>query len=407
MHALTADELRQQCTLGEDSRTWAPILRTLGVAGVAIAATLGYMAHDEYAKFSFAYLTAYMFFLTIHLGALFFVAINHLVGTKWNITVRRLAEIMTGNFPLLFVLFLPILIPVLMGNHSLYEWLDPDMRAHDHLIQGKAGFLSKNGFALRAVIYFLVWIGLSRFYLGNSRAQDLNGDPHITAKLRARSAPAVILLALTTTFAAFDFVMSLEPHWFSTIFGVYIFGGASLSFFATLTLVCLFMQERGRLTDVVTTEHYHDMGKWMFAFTFFWGYIAFSQFMLIWYADLPEETFWYKMRQGAPWGSVSLLLLFGHFAIPFGGIMSRQMKRNKATVGFWAAYILVMHYVDHFWLVKPTHYKTELGFSIVDVACMVGLFGLLAGGFVARSRQGLIAAIRDPFFDESLRFKNA
>lgn len=406
MHALTADELRQQCTLGEDARTWTTILRSVGVVGVVLAAVLGYMAKDDYAKFSYAYLVAFMFFLTIHLGALFFVAVNHLVGTKWNIVVRRLAELLTGNFVLLFFLFLPILIPVLMGNHSLYEWLDPVKRETDHLIHGKSGFLEGKFFAVRAVFYFLVWIGLSRFYLGNSKAQDLSGDPNITVKLRSRSAPAVILFALTTTFASFDWVMSLEPHWFSTIFGVYIFAGCSLSFFGTITLITLFMQERGRLTDVVSTEHYHDMGKWIFAFTFFWGYIAFSQYMLIWYADMPEETYWYKMRQVEPWSSLSMLLLIGHFIIPFGGIMSRQMKRNKATLGFWAAYVLLMHYVDLYWVIKPSLFTNELGFSMLDVACFVGLGGLLGAAYVARARGGLIAAIRDPFWNESLKFKN-
>lgn len=406
MHALTADELRQQCTLGEDARTWTTILRSVGFAGLVGAAVLGYTAGDGYAKFSFAYLVAFMFFLTIHLGALFFVAVNHLTGTRWNIVVRRLAELLAANFPWLFVLFLPILIPVLMGNHSLYEWLDPVKRETDHLIHSKAAYLNANFFAIRAVLYFAVWILLARFYFNNSRAQDLTGDPLLTKKMRGRSAPALILFALTTTFAAFDWVMSLEPHWFSTIFGVYIFAGACLSFFGTITLITLFMQERGRLVDVVSKEHYHDLGKWIFAYTFFWGYVAFSQYMLIWYADLPEETFWFKMRQEQPWSSVSLVLLIAHFVVPFGGIMSRQMKRNKATLGFWAAYALLVHFVDLYWLIKPTMYKNELGFSMLDVASLVGIGGILAAAFVARARGGLIAAIRDPYWNDSLKFKN-
>jgi len=200
--------------------------------------------------------------------------------------------------------------------------------------------------------------------------------------------------------------MSLEPHWFSTIFGVYVFAGSALSFFAILTLIALFMQERGRLTDVITKEHYHDLGKWIFAFTFFWGYIAFSQYMLIWYADLPEETFWYLKRQAEPWNMVGSFLLFGHFVIPFGGIMSRQMKRNKATLAFWAAYVLLIHYADHYWIIKPTHNEGTLGFSFLDVACVLGIGGLLAGSYIARARGGLLSPIRDPFWEESLRFKN-
>jgi hypothetical protein len=405
-HALTADELRQQCTLGDEARGFASLMRTVGFVGLAGAAVLAYLAKDDYASFQFAYLVAYMFFLTIHLGALGFVAINHLVGTKWNVTVRRLAEILCGGFPLMAVLVLPIVVPMLMGNYQLYEWADPVKQQTDHLIHLKAAYLNPTFFVIRLAVFFLIWTAMARFFVKNSRAQDLNGDPALTVRMRKLAAPIVIVYALTLTFAAFDLEMSLEPHWFSTIFGVYVFAGSKLSFFATLILACLFMQERGRLKDVVTKEHYHDLGKWLFAFTFFWGYIAFSQYMLIWYADIPEETFWFDMRSNGPWHAVCLLLLFGHFVLPFGGLLSRHVKRNKAILGFWAAFVLLMHYADHYWIVKPTLDEQSLGFGMLDVASFLGIGGLVAGGFLARARGGLIAAIRDPFWNESLRFKN-
>ncbi len=404
--AMTAEQLRAECSLGEDARTWSGRLRVLGLVALLIGAGLGFADGDGMVQFFHSYLVAFVFFLAITLGCFFFVFIQHLVGAKWSVVVRRVAEIFLGGFPLLAVLFLPILIPVLLGKSPLYEWSHSDAVAGDKLLTGKSGFLNVPFFTIRCVIYFAVWIGLGRFFIGHSRAQDLSGDPSHTLRMRKFAPVAAIAYALTSTFAAFDLLMSLEPHWFSTIFGVYFFAGSALSAYCSIALACMLLQEQGKLKSSITTEHYHDLGKLMFAWVFFWGYIAFSQYMLIWYANLPEETFWYLKRQHGNWTSLSLLLLFGHLFIPFAGLLSRHVKRNRAALAFWAIVLLGMHWVDMYWLVMPRLHPDGIHFTLVDLACLIGIGGLFAGGFLNRARGGLLAAIKDPFWDASVQFKN-
>jgi len=405
-HALTPEELRQACAPGTDVGIGAGRLRGFGLMMLVIAVCLGFAAKDAFSQFFHAYLVSYAFFLSLCLGALFFVAVNHLVSSRWMVVVRRLSEVLAAGFPLMAVLFLPILIPILAGNHSLYHWTDPHYVEGDHVMEGKAGYLNVTFFTIRAVIYFLVWITLSRFFLRNSRDQDETGDPALVLRMRRLAAPGLVLFALTTTFAAFDWLMSLEPHWFSTIFGVYYFAGGMVGFFATMVLVAMYLQDRGQLENVVTVEHYHDLGKFLFAFVFFWGYIAFSQYMLIWYGDLPEETFWFGERQAGSWAAVSVFLIFGHFLVPFAGLLSRHVKRNKSTLAFFALLLLMMHWIDMYWLVMPVMDSDGLGFGFIHVACLLGLGGLFAGGFIGRLRRGPFAPIRDPFLEDSLRFRN-
>jgi len=405
-HALTPEELREHCSLGDESKSWVTLCRAAGVIMLAIAAGMGFAENDGCAQLFHSYLVSYAFCLSFSLGALFFVAVNHLTRASWMIVIRRLSEVLAAGFPLMAVLFLPILIPLLMGNHSLYEWSDPHHVEGDHVLEGKSPFLNVPFFTVRAVIYFAVWITLSRFFLKNSRLQDERADPALILRMRKWSALTIVLFALTTTFAAFDWLMSLEPHWFSTIFGVYYFAGTMLAFFALMSLICLYLQERGRLSGVVTVEHYHDLGKYLFAFTFFWGYIAFSQYMLIWYADLPEETFWFLKRQTGAWTAVSVLLIVGHLLVPFAGLLSRHVKRSRAGLAFFAILLLLMHWVDMYWLVMPALHADVLNFGIIDLACLAGLLGLVLGGFLSRLRAGPLAPVNDPYLEESLRFRN-
>ncbi|MFG0316142.1 MAG: quinol:cytochrome C oxidoreductase [Planctomycetota bacterium JB042] len=404
---LTQDQIREECQLGDDARAWSGRTRALGLVMLAVGVGLGYTAEDHFHKFLCSYLTSYMFLLSLCLGGLFFTMVHHLVGAKWFVAVRRVAEVLAGGFPLMAVLFLPILVPMLMGNHHLYHWTDPERVASDHILHGKAAYLNVPFFTIRAVIFFAVWIGLARFFLGKSAAQDENGDPQLTVRMRRLAAPGIILFALTTTFAAFDWLMSLEPHWFSTIFGVYYFAGTMISFFAMMSLTFMLLQEKGRLKTVVTQAHYHDLGKYLFAFTFFWGYVAFSQYMLIWYADLPEETYWFDLRQSGNWVMLSKFLVLFHFIVPFGGLLSRHVKRNKSSLAFFCILMLLMHWVDMYWLVMPSMRTETLGFSFVDVACLLGLGGLFVGGFLSRLRGQLLAPVRDPYFEDSLHFRQS
>ena len=253
---------------------------------------------------------------------------------------------MAANFPCLTVLFLPIIVPVLLGSHSLYAWNDPSAVAGDPLLRHKAPYLSAGFFGVRAVIYLAVWWLLGRFYLTRSLEQDRSGDPALTLRMERLSPVALLLCAVTVTFASFDWLMSLSPRWFSTIFGVYFYSGAVVGFFAAIILAAVVLQLLGRLRTSMTVEHYHDLGKLLFAFVIFWGYIAFSQYLLIWYANIPEETEWYLVRQSGPWLWVSLVLLFGGLLIPFCGLLSRHAKRRRWSLAFWAVWLLAMHWLD-------------------------------------------------------------
>ena len=221
------------------------------------------------------------------------------------------------------------------------------------------------------------------------------------------SGPALLLLALTVTFAAFDWLMSLDPRWYSTIFGVYYFSGAIVGFLAAVILLAMLLQRGGRLTASVTVEHYHDLGKLLFAFVIFWGYIAFSQYLLIWYANIPEETGWYLVRQTGDWAGVSVLLLCVHLLLPFFGLLSREVKRRKVLLGFWAVWMLAAHWIDVYWLVMPSVSPTRPPLAMVDFGCLAGL-GCLYLAAVAHAAQGrALLPLGDPRLPESLAFENS
>lgn len=374
----------------------------VGVAGLALAA-FGGMSGEAAARTRFfhAYLVAFMFFLSLALGALFFVLMAHLTRAGWSVTVRRVAEVVAASVAVLAVLALPIL---LWGMDALYPWVTAE---HDHLVDLKRPYLNVGFFWLRVVGYFVVWTLIAWLFLGRSRRQDASGDPRLTRTLEVASAPLTIVFALTVTYASFDFLMSLYPHWFSTIFGVYFFAGCFLGFLSFAVLLFMLIQRLGALRRVVSTEHFHDLGKLQFAFVVFWAYIAFSQFMLIWYANLPEETVWYKYRQHGPWMAVSMLLLVGHFIVPFLVMISRHTKRARVVLAAASVWLLVMHWVDLFWLVMPPVYEDRLPVGLPEVATFLGIGGLFLGTVLwGLGRQALVP-VRDPRLAEALRFENA
>lgn len=378
-----------------------------GVGAVALVVSLGLgFTGDNKSQFMHSYLTAYAWILSIGLGALWWVTLQHLVNAKWSTALRRIAEILAATMPLLALLSLPIVIPTLMGDTTLYIWADSHKMHADHLLHKKAAYLNIGFFVVRLVIYFGFWSVLSRFMFKKSLEQDKTGAPEIRSKLQGVSAPSMILLALTLTFAAIDFLMTLEPKWYSTIFGVYYFAGAVVSFNSFFALTLMWLQKNGRLQKSVTTEHFHDIGKMMFAFTAFWAYIAFSQFMLIWYANIPEETEWYHIRAHGPWGTVSFVMVAVNFVIPFFGLMSRSVKRNRKTLAFWAIWILVVHWLDMFWLVKPHMHTEHLPFSILDVTCTVAMLGLFIAAAAFNAQKVNLIAIKDPRLEKSLAFEN-
>lgn len=359
------------------------------------------------------YLTAYMYVLTIALGSLFFVLIQHLARAGWSVVVRRIAELMMMMVIPLALLFVPIGWAAYAG--TLYSWSDPGYQA-DHGVPAavwaeKIRWLNPQWFALRSILYLTVWCGTAYWYFSKSQLQDQTGEIKITERLQARSGPAIILFSFCTSFAAFDWVMSLAPMWFSTMFGVYIFTGSILSAHCAIALIAFVLQKQGAMRDEVTVEHYHDLGKLIFGFICFWGYISFSQYMLIWYANIPEETHWFAMRYpgiSETWGPVSIALMILHWGVPFAGIMSRHVRRRPWAVAFWGAYILVFHFIDLYWAIMPEAGSGAGGFVgiIASLLAVVGMIALMLGLILVLAGSSKLVAVRDPRLGESLAFEN-
>lgn len=388
--------------------------------------------------FFFSYLVGYMGVLGICLGALVFVMIQHITRAGWSVVLRRIAENIAGTLPFMVLLFLPI---VFGFGKPLYEHWATHVDPNDHVLAGKAGFLNSTFFFVRVAIYFTVWIALALFFRGSSLKQDLTGDPAISLRMSRLAAPGILLFALSITFAAFDWIMSLDPHWFSTIFGLTYFAGGYMGFFAFVILLAKWLGTKGYLKDAISVEHYHDLGKLMFAFMVFWTYTNFSQYMLIWYANLPEETHWFAVRKENGWGAIGMLLIFGHFFVPFAFLMSRHVKRNGIALCAGAFFMLVMHALDMQFLILPAagghgeaaahgeaavhgaegghaaaehsaDFSGQLGDYFANVhwaeafGCFFGVLAIVASLTIWNIRRANLLPVRDPRLAESLHFTN-
>jgi hypothetical protein len=372
------------------------IVALLGAAACAI------LGPGNPKQFYFSWLVSFLFFTSLTLGALFFVLIQYATQGGWGIVLRRIGESTFATIPVMAFFF----IPVLFGLHDLYEWTHAEAVAEDALLQWKSPYLNVTFFLIRAALFFLIWSFIAITYYRGSRGQDATGDHGVSARLRKFAGPAIIVMALTQSFAAIDWIMSLTPHWYSTIFGVYFFAGSFVGFIALMSIVAVAMRGAGLLDTVISAEHLQDIGKLLFAFTAFWAYIAFSQFFLIWYANLPEETIWYQARMEGSWLTVSILLMAGHFGIPFFYLMGRAVKRRGSTLAIGGAWMLAMHFMDLHWQVMPTLHPEGFSPSMLDVAA----FAAVGGGFVAAAgwvmRRQALVPLRDPRLAESLAFEN-
>jgi hypothetical protein len=390
-----AESLAQQ-----EGKALAPI--TWIGAGLGAAGLVGSLSASSGADFYFSWLVAYLYFLSIALGALFFVLVLFVCHAGWSVTLRRVVENVMATLPVFAVLFLP----VWLGRHELFVWTDPAVVAKSAMLRGKSGYLNEGFFAIRAILYFILWGGLATYFSGQSQKQDQSGDERITRRLQAVAAPGIIVFSLTVTMASVDWIMSLDPEWYSTMFGVYYFAGSLLSAFAFIVVAVAFIQSRGMLRGIVTTEHVHDVGKLLFAFVVFWTYIAFCQYFLIWYGNIPEETSYFMHRSHGGWPSVAKVLAVGHFAIPFFFLMPRAIKRSRPLLVAGALWLLAMHFMDLYWCVIPVHRHEEAHLGISDVTTMlaVGGFFLATLGWVS-SRRALVP-LRDPRLAESMSFEN-
>ncbi|MCX7016655.1 MAG: quinol:cytochrome C oxidoreductase [Candidatus Sumerlaeota bacterium] len=387
-----------------DARTarGGQVLAILGVAAIAFAIVFAFAGEGGPRRFFFSYLVNYAFFLSLALGALLFILIEHATRAAWSVVLRRLAEATAATMPLLAVLLLPIL---LFGMKALYPWTHAEALS-DPLIAGKRAYLNKSFFFARCVVYFAIWIRMARFFHGRSVEQDASGDVELTRRMERLSPVCLWLFALTTTFASFDLLMSLDPRWYSTIFGVYYFAGCFLGFLALLVLLAAFTQAAGGARAAITVEHYHDVGKLLFAFVIFWAYIAFSQYMLIWYANLPEESEWIARRQAGAWKWVGVALIFGHFLIPLFALASRWPKRRKWLLAVGAAWMLLFHWVDLYWQAVPEASPGGPTLAVADVALFIGMGALFVGNIIGRLRRAALIPVKDPRLGESLAFEN-
>ena len=390
---------RENIRLQESSK-FGTFALLAGLVGLVLTAA-GYFIASPGQMFH-SYLTAFVFWVTIGLGGLFFTLLHHLTGAVWSVVLRKFSESLMGVLPWMLLFF----IPVIFGLHELYHWSHEEVVANDHLLLGKAGFLNPTFFTIRGIGYFAIWIILSLSLFRLSVKQDGEHSPAITEKFKKISAPGMLLLALSLTFASFDWLMSLDPHWYSTIFGVYVFSGTVLAVLATILLVALFLRSQGFLEEVITTEHYQDVAKLLFAFTVFWAYIAFSQYFLIWYGNIPEETVWFLHRWEGSWKTVSMVIVFGHFVLPFLILVTRSAKRNLKllwVMGFW---FLIMHWLDLYWLVLPAFHKHSAHFSWLDFTAMLGVGGVFMAIFWKNLTGNKLIPMNDPELAESLHFTN-
>jgi hypothetical protein len=349
-----------------------------------------------------SYLVAFTFWVSVGLGALFFTMLHHLVSASWSVVLRRMFENVMIALPLLIVFF----IPIALGMGNLYEWTHADKVATDHLLHGKAKFLNSGFFMARILVYFAIWSIVAFLAYKLSLRQDQAHSETVTAKMKRVSAPGMILLAVTLTFAAWDWLMSLDARWFSTIFGAYYFAGSATSALAVVTLIAIYLRGKQVLVKQITLEHYHDLAKLLFSFTVFWAYMAFSQYFLIWYANIPEETIWFQRRWTDSWKTISLLLVFGHFVVPFLVLISRAAKRNTRVLAFAGLWLLFMHWIDLHWLVMSNLHPPGFQPSWMDLTTVVGIGGVFLALVWKRLCAQPLVPINDPKLSESIEFVN-
>ncbi|HUJ29127.1 MAG TPA: hypothetical protein VLW85_24065 [Myxococcales bacterium] len=381
-----------------------PLIIGAAIAGVVglLLTLLGGLSQPRQALL--AYLVAFVFWLGISIGGITLVMANHAAGAKWNVSMRRFGESMGAVLPLFIALFLPLLF----GAKHIWFWVDPPPNLPEEMVkhlEHKRSYLNMSSFTLRAVGYFLIWAGLSWLLRGASLAQDRDGDPRHTMRMRAWSAPGLVFFALTFTFASFDWLMSLQPTWYSTIFGLYVYAGAFLGSLAVQCLIVTGVRSSGSpLGAVISVDQQHNMGKLLLAFTAFWAYMAFSQYMLIWAGNLPEELQWIIVRSRGPWRPVGQLILVGQFLVPFFLLLSRDLKRSPPALAAVSVWVLFIHYVDTYWVVMPAADLARLGLHWTHLTAFVGIGGVSIAACAALLRSARPVPVRDPFLEDSLRY---
>jgi len=386
---------------------WQGGRRLVGLATVVAAAGLGLTLAGgllfDARRALFSYLVAFVYWVGIAVASLILLSAFHASSARWPVVLRRFLETVPRSLPIFVVLF----VPVALGMKHLFPWVDPHALEGEllHLVEHKAPYLNTSSFLLRAALYFVVWIAIARILRAWSVRQDTEGGVALTKWQHRLGAGSLPFLALTMTFAAFDWMMSLDPKFFSTIFGVYWFAGSFVCAFAvTIIAGAATRDDPTAFGHHMSVEHFHSLGKFLLAFTAFWAYVAFSQFMLIWIADIPEEVPWYILRIDGGWLWVGLFLAAFHFLAPFFLLLSRDLKRNPKALSLVAGWLLVAHWVDLYWLVMPHLHAGGPRPWLFDLTAFVGVGAAAVAFTVLRMRGTANVPVRDPHLEESLRY---
>jgi hypothetical protein len=367
----------------------------LAGAGLALVSLVGLATNPT--QFFQSYLMAFMLCLGVTLGCFAVGMMHQLSGGAWGVVIRRPIGAASRVLPVMTALF----IPIVLGMTRLYPWTHADLVAHDEVLQHKHVYLNVPFWIARAALYFIAWNAIAYFLNKWSLEQDRTGDPRIARRMQRLSAGGLVAYGLTITFASFDWLMSLEPHWYSTIYGVIILGGQGLSALAFLIAALVWLSRRPPLDRIVVPAHFHDLGNLLLAFTMLWAYFSFSQYLIIWAGNLPAEIAWYQHRLDSSWRLIGLTLILFHFAVPFVLLLSRTVKRQADLIGKLALAFLVVRAIDLFWLVAPAFHE-RLYVSWMDVVLTLALASIWLGCFIRQLRGRAILPVHDPEFDEAL-----
>lgn len=362
-----------------------------GVVGVALC-VLGWAIEGR--QFLHSYLFAYLFWFSFALGSLGILMLHHLVSGRWGFVVQRVTEAGARTLPVMAILFIPILI----GAADIYPWASHHGADHHDVVGQKLAYLNLPFFIVRTIIYFLLWIGLAFMLSRWSRLQDRNADAGLTRRMKSLSGPGVLLYVLSATFASVDWMMSLEPEWFSTIYGMMFVIGQALATFAFVILMLRLLGREEPLATALTPTHYHHLGNLLMAFVVLWAYMAFSQYLIIWSGDLPEELTWYIKRLGGGWQSIAMALIVFHFFVPFLILLSRQSKRAIKPLSIVAGLVLVMRFVDLYWLVMPSFHPGTVSVHWLDLIAPVAVGGIWIAAFVSGLKGESLLPLHDPRF---------
>jgi hypothetical protein len=368
----------------------------VGAAALAVCAAGYVLAPDRFFR---AWLTGWVWVLGIALGAHAVYLVHLLSRGAWGLVIRRVVEAAGRTIPAFALFFLPIL----PGLKALYPWANAERVAHDEILHHQSVYLNVPFFLARLVLYFLIWAGFAAALSNLSRKQDGSADPAaVERKMQMLAGPGLVLHILAVTFFAVDVFMSLNPHWFSTIYGLYLLGGQGVSGMAFVILIALLLSTRKPMDAVLQPRHVHDWGKLLLAFMMLWSYFAFSQFLIVWSGDLPEEIGFFKDRFSGGWGAVAMGLVLFHFAVPFLILLSRNLKRDVRKLSIVAGLLLVMRWVDLWWLSAPAFSPNLLTFHWLDVAAPVAMGGIFLGLFARQLRSRPLLPVHDPHLADAI-----